>query len=822
MSDAVTLPIDEALPRLARALRDHPCVVLQAPPGAGKTTRVPTALLGEPWLDGKKIIVLEPRRLAARSAAAHMAVERGERPGETIGYRVRMESKVGPSTRIEIITEGILTRQLLADPGLSEAGLVIFDEFHERSLQADLGLALCRQAQELLRPDLRLLIMSATIDGARVVDKLGNATLVESQGRSFPVQTNWIDRPANPPIDRQVTETVERAIGSEQGSCLVFLPGRAEIDRVSRQLQSSDLPANVDVLPLYGDLSLSAQAKVIEPPPKGRRKVVLSTAIAETSLTIEGIRIVIDAGLARRLVHDPKSGMDRLVTGSVTRAEADQRRGRAGRTEPGTCYRLWPKASEGALETQPKPEILSVDLTSLALDLAAWGAQPEELNWIDPPPMGAYSAAVSLLAQLGALDAKGQITAHGRAMAGLPLHPRLAHMVVMGRTRGWGATACCLAVLLGERDPIKGQTDLAHRLALMAAPAGPWIPLTKLAKRVARVAHIRFDDGVEPSLAGSLTAFAYPDRIAQLRDGRAGRYLLTGGRGATLSQDDPLAASDYLAVADLDGAGEARIYRAATLDRSAIEDLFADDLEAVDTVAWDRRNGRIVARQERRLASLLLESKPMEQPPSDRLVGALMDAVRDRGLPVLNWSPASARLRQRVVFVATQFGEDWPDWSDEGLMATLEQWLAPWCAGLQQPEDFERLDLPQILKSALGWERVAELDKLAPNAIAIPSGRQAAIDYADPAAPVLAVKLQVLFGLSRTPRVADGRVPLVIHLLSPAGRPLAVTTDLAGFWHGGYREVRKEMRGRYPKHPWPEDPTQAEATASLARRSGHR
>ena len=822
MPDRTPLPIDALLPQIAAALRDHGQAILRAPPGAGKTTRVAPSLLDADWLADAKIVMLEPRRLAARAAAHRMAEERGERVGETIGYRVRMETKVGPATRVEVVTEGVLTRMLQADPALSDIGLVIFDEFHERSLQADLGLALCRQARQLLRPDLRLLVMSATLDGAGLASLLDGAPVLTSEGRTHPVETVWLDRPAKGAIEGAVSDTIMAAMARADGGCLVFLPGRAEIARVARDLRQIGVAPDVDLLELYGDLALKDQARVIAPAPAGRRKLVLSTSIAETSLTLDGITSVVDSGLARRLMHDPQSGMDRLVTGRVSRAEADQRRGRAGRTGPGLCFRLWPKAEEGGLEPQAKPEILRADLTSLALELAVWGATPAELDWVDPPPAGAYAAARDLLVLLGALTDDGSVTDHGRAMAALPVHPRLAHMVVTARARGWGTTACSLAVLLAERDPMKGETDLTARLAQMASPSGPWSPLANLAKRLTRTARIDPKGTVEPRLAGALTALAYPDRIGQRRPGGAARYLLSGGRGATLARDDPLAAHPYLAVADLDGAAEARIYRAAPLAREDLDDLFAGRLRTVDVVTWDRRSERVIARRELKLDALVLEFDPLKDPSDERVAAALMAAARDKGLSLLPWTPASTQLRQRVRFLALFQPDDWPDWSDETLLATLDEWLAPHCLGMRRIDDLAKLDLSGILNTSLGWDRRTALDRMAPATISIPSGRDARIDYGDPSKPTLAVKLQEMFGARSLPRLADGRVPLVVHLLSPAGRPLAITDDLARFWATGYEAVRKDARGRYPKHPWPEDPTSAPATAATTRRSGRR
>jgi ATP-dependent helicase HrpB len=806
------LPIDAALPELRAALAGHGRAVLQAPPGAGKTTRVPLALLGEPWLGGGRVVMLEPRRIAARAAAGHMASLLGEKAGDTVGYRIRMDRRIGPKTRIEVVTEGILTRMLQDDPGLEGVGAVIFDEFHERSLNADLGLALALETAAL-RDDLRLLVMSATLDGGPVARLLGDAPIVTSEGRAWPVETRHVPpRPAEP-VEDAVARAVRDALAEETGSLLVFLPGAREIRRVQAKL--AGLGDGVTVAPLYGDLPAAAQDQAIRSAPAGTRKVVLATNIAETSLTIEGVRVVIDSGLARAPRFDPRTGMSRLETVTIARAAADQRRGRAGRTEPGVCWRLWAKAGEGAMAPFDPPEILVADLAPLALELALWGVGGggDDLAWLDPPPAAALAQARALLADLGAIDADGRPTAHGKAMARLPLHPRLAHMVLRAKAEGIGGTAAELAAILEGRRP-SSETDLRASIEALHRDRGdPAVArLREAARDIARGFDLRGGGGSGD--AGALLALAYPDRVARRRPGGRGSFLMANGRGAALRESDPLAGAEYLAVAETDDAGrEARILAAAPLDGAALEAVLGDRIAWVETVAWDAAEQAVAARRQRRLGALVLADAALPNPDPAAVTAALLEGVRRLGLAALPWRDGAVALRQRVGFARALEGEAWPNWSDAALTETLEEWLGPHLGGMRRRADLDRLDLTQILSRALGWERQRALDALAPAAIPIPSGRRAALDYADPAQPVLAVKLQEMFGQAETPRVGGGRVPVAIHLLSPAGRPLQVTRDLAGFWAGSYAEVRRDMRGRYPRHPWPDDPLAAPATA---------
>ncbi|WP_225771971.1 ATP-dependent helicase HrpB [Inquilinus sp. Marseille-Q2685] len=802
------LPIDAALPPLRAALAERGRAVLQAPPGAGKTTRVPLALLGEPWLGGGRIIMLEPRRIAARAAAGHMASLLGGTVGGTVGYRIRMDRRIGPDTRIEVVTEGILTRMLQDDPALEGVGAVIFDEFHERSLNADLGLALALETAEL-RGDLRLLVMSATLDGGPVARLLGDAPVVTSEGRAYPVETRHVPPRPGEAIEDAVARAVRDALAEETGSLLVFLPGAREIRRVQARL--AGLGDGVIVAPLYGDLPAAAQDQAIRPAPAGTRKVVLATNIAETSLTIEGVRVVIDSGLARAPRFDPRTGMSRLETVTIARAAADQRRGRAGRTGPGVCWRLWAKAGEGAMAPFDPPEILVADLAPLALELALWGGGG--LAWLDPPPAAALAQARELLAELGAIHADGRPTAHGKAMARLPLHPRLAHMVLRAKAEGVGGTAAELAAILEGRRP-SSETDLRASLEALRRDRGD--PAVARLREAARDIARRFGlgSGGGPEDAGALLALAYPDRVARRRPGGRGSFLLANGRGAALREGDPLAGAEYLAVAETDDAGrEARILTAAPLDEATLEAVLGDRIAWVETVSWDAAEQAVAARRQRRLGALVLADAALPNPDPASVAAALLEGVRRLGLAALPWRDGAVALRQRVDFARALEGEAWPDWSDAALVETLEEWLGPYLGGMRRRGDLDRLDLAQILAASLGWERQRALDTLAPAAIPIPSGRRAALDYADPAQPVLAVKLQEMFGQAETPRVGGGRVPVAIHLLSPAGRPLQVTRDLAGFWAGSYAEVRRDMRGRYPRHPWPDDPLAAPATA---------
>lgn len=823
-----SLPIDSVLPALFDSLATRTNAVLQAPPGAGKTTRVPLALLDRDWLASRKIIVLEPRRLAARTAANRMAATLGEEVGQTVGYRVRMDSRVSARTRIEVVTQGVFLRQLQSDAALDGVGAVLFDEIHERSLEGDLALALCIQSQALLRNDLRLLAMSATLDGEPLAALMGGAPLITSEGRTFPVETRWAEPPPGARIEDWTARVIRRTLAEEFGSILVFLPGGAEIRRVERLLTEGGLPRDVQVVPLHGDLSLEAQDAAIRPA-QGGRKVVLSTSIAETSLTIEGIRIVIDAGLARLGEFDPRTGMGRLVTMRVSRAAAEQRRGRAGRLGPGICVRLWSEASDRALQPFAPPEILRADLASLALDLAEWGVRdPADLAWLDPPPEAPLQQARTLLVQLGALGPDGCITRHGRAMAELGLHPRLAHMVLAGRARGHGRLACRLAALLDERDFIRGparDADLRRRLELLSKGLDGSPGIERGALHRIRDSAMQLErqlkdpaDKVDIESTGAVLALAYPDRIAQRRAGQIGQFRLANGRGAVLDPADPLAAAEFLAVADLDGQGrDARIFLAAPIDRAELEAEFADQIKAEDVLAWDGREEAVLARRRRLLFGLILADEALTSPPQQMIVPVMIEGIRQMGLSTLPWSKELETWRQRVAFLRRFDAVRWPDVSDDVLLATLNEWLAPWLAGVTRRSHLLKIDLDAAVRGLVDWQRGQELDRLAPTHLQVPSGSRIPIDYSGEE-PVLAVRLQEMFGLVETPRVVDGRVPVLLHLLSPAHRPVQVTRDLASFWTNGYRDVKKDLAGRYPKHYWPDDPLVAEPTARAKRR----
>ncbi len=827
MASRPWLPIEDVIPALRDALDAAQSVVLQAPPGAGKTTRVPLALLDAAWLGGRRIVMLEPRRLAARAAARRMAATRGEVVGDTVGFRVRGETRVGKRTRLEVVTEGVLTRMLLADLALDDVGLVIFDEFHERSMQADLGLALTLQSQDVLRPDLRVLVMSATLDGAAVSSLLGGAPIVTSGGRQYPVEVQYVARRADQHIEGAVASAVRATLSRDEGSVLAFLPGAGEIRRTLDLLASGSLPEDARLHPLYGDLPAEQQDAAIAPAAKGERKVVLATSIAETSLTIDGVRVVVDGGLSRVPRFSPRSGMTRLETVRVSRASAEQRRGRAGRTAPGLCYRLWSAEEDAALLPRSTPEILDADLAPLALDLAAAGVRnPSELRWLDLPPAAAMAQARELLVQLDAVDADGRITAHGRAMSALGVHPRLAHMMLRARESGAGATACTIAALLEERDIVRRDAghrdaDLRGRVALVAEHG------RRLTQEVDREAMRRVrersrawrtqlgvprEEDVDEDATGRLLALAYPDRVAQRRDGTTARYLMRGGLGAVLDEGSSLTAAPWLAVAELDGrVPHSRVYLAAPLDADDVERAFGPHIVREDVVEWDAEAGLVRARRRERLGALVLRDAPLREPDEALVARILLDAVlRGEGL-ALHWSEHARQLQQRIAFLR-RLDATWPDVSDEGLASSMADWLLPQLVGLRRRADVERLDPGAILLESLTWEQRRALDQLAPTHVVVPTGSRIAVDYSDPAAPVLAVRLQELFGLADTPRIAGGRVPLMLHLLSPARRPVQVTRDLAGFWRSSYFEVRKEMRGRYPKHEWPEDPLRATPT----------
>ena len=798
-------PVDQIIPQLSDALATSPAALLVAEPGAGKTTRVPLKLLDAPWLKHQKIVMLEPRRLAARNAAHRMAETLGEEVGGTVGYTVRLERRVSAKTRIEVVTEGILTRRLQQDPELSGTGLVIFDEFHERSLDADFGLALTLDIQRGLRDDLKILVMSATLDAARVAAHLGDAPVIDAPGRVFPVETRHLDKAQRQTISADALRAVHRALDETDTSILVFLPGEAEIRRTEDALNSSGLPKNTVVRPLYGAMSFAEQDAAIRPSPPGERKIVLATTIAETSLTIDGIGAVIDCGFKRVPRFDPASGMTALETVRVSLASADQRRGRAGRLGPGVGYRLWPEAESRALKAHDDPEIFVADLAPLVLELAAWGVtDPKALPWLDPPPAAPFAQAQDLLKRLEALDAENKITAMGKQMVRLPLHPRLAHMVVKGHS----ALAADLAAMLSERDGLPRAVGVDITARLTAIRGGARDRIRQTAKQIRQIAGIKDEEtDVSP---GVLVAYAFPDRIAQARGGDR-RYRLSGGGGAVLPEHDALVTQDFLAVATTDGAaGDQKIYLAAPLSLKEIEEHFRDQIEARDGVFWDSRTKAVSASKSRRLGALVLEEKPSTNADPTLIADAMTQGVREMGLASLPWTEGAKILRARVMFLRRLFPEEgWPDLSDEALLARLEDWLAPYLAGISRKAHLDRLDMHQIIQSLIPHELARKMDRLAPVRIEVPSGADVRIDYETEGDPVLRVRLQEMFGLARTPAIAEGRSPLRIELLSPAGRPLAVTQSLETFWTNGYPSVRSDMRGRYPKHAWPEDPLNA-------------
>jgi ATP-dependent helicase HrpB len=816
------------------ALRSSSGAVLQAPPGAGKTTRVPLALLEEPWLSGGRIVMLEPRRLAARAAARRLASSLGETVGATVGYRMRLDTRVGPTTRLEVVTEGVLTRMLQHDPTLEGVNLLIFDEFHERSLHADLGLALALQAQRLVRPELRILVMSATLDVAAVARLLADAPVIASEGREFPVTLHYLpeslaDRRDSRLIEARLIATIQRALRDHDGDILVFLPGAAEIRRVESRLAETLDIRNVVIAPLHGSLAGDAQDLAIAPSPPGRRKIVLATSIAETSLTIEGVRVVVDSGLSRVPRFSPRTGLTRLETVRVNRASAEQRRGRAGRGAAGACYRLWTEIEQAELLPRGKPEILEADLAPLALELAIAGVtDPLELSWLDPPPDASLAQARELLRELEAVGDDGRATDHGRAVARFPVHPRLAHMIVRATPLHLGLTACRIAALLGERDVLRGdavrsEADLRTRLDLLArgardsrADEGALHRARAEADHLARQLRVGRDEGT--SDAGLLIAFAYPDRIAQRRrGGTRGRYLLRNGRGAALDKDDPLGDEEYLAVATVDDRqGESRVFLAAPLSRVDIEAHFGSQIVDERLVQWDDTTESVLARRRSRLGAIVLSEEQLRDVDPNDVARALTDALAAAGVDALPWSDRARRLRERLAFL---HGVDasWPDVTDVALAESIDQWLAPRVVGMRRLRDVAQLDLGQALLDRLSWSQRASLDELAPTHFVAPSGSRLPIDYSDPTAPMLAVRLQEMFGLTDTPRVAGGRVPLTLQLLSPAHRPIQVTRDLAGFWRTSYFDVRRELRGRYPKHDWPEEPMLATPTARVKR-----
>ncbi len=826
------LPICKLLPALATALAQAQAVVLEAPPGAGKSTVIPLALLDAAWRADRKIIMLEPRRLAARAVAQRLAATLGERVGQTVGYRMRLDTQVSAATRIEVVTDGILMRLLESDPALEDTAIVIFDEFHERSLSADTGLALCRDAQQTLRPDLRLLVMSATLDGEAVSKLLNDAPRLTSTGRSFPVDVRYADRTPDH-LERAVAHTIRRALTEETGDALVFLPGAAEIRRLTEQLVRSDWPDHIDLLPLYGELSGEQQDRALTPSAPGRRKVVLATSIAETSLTIEGIRIVVDAGLARRSQFDPGSGMSRLETTAVSKAAAEQRRGRAGRTQTGVCYRIYTEAQYRRYPSHTPPEICEADLSGLALDLAAWGTEADALLWLDPPPPAHLAQARDLLTRLGAL-AVDRITPVGQAMTQLGAHPRLARMLLAADGPESIRMACDLAALLTERDfvrtpPQQRDSSLEKRLELLAGRSVAGLEVDRVAiNRIRRLSDLwknqlrhrprsgTTDARRAPTEAGQLLAYAYPDRIARRR-GDSNRYLMSNGRGALFAGPDGLTQHGFIVIADLDGAErEARIYRAAAISRSWLLETLSDHISVSERIEWNAREHVVSALKEWQLGALPLMEESLNAPPTEAASTAMLTGIRTLGLNALPWTPASRSLQTRVLFLRSVLPPNdsaaWPDLSDDTLMATLETWLQPFLDGITRRDHLARLDLTMILGQCLTYALTQTLTQLAPTHLLVPSGSTVPIDYAqDP--PRVSVRLQEVFGLLKTPTVANQRVALAIELLSPARRPVQITRDLESFWSKGYEEVRRELKGRYPKHFWPDDPRHAQATA---------
>ena len=834
------LPIDEVLPELRVTLAGHRNAVVEAPPGAGKSTVVPIALLDEPWLRGRKIVMLEPRRLATRAVATRMATTLGESPGETVGYRMRMETRVSRRTRIEVVTEGVFTRMLQSDPALEGVGAVLFDEFHERSLHADTGLAFALDSQENLAPELRLLVMSATLDGAAVAKLLGGAPVVTAAGRMYPVETHYLGSglpllPSFGPGARETPElavvrAIKRALAEAPGDLLVFLPGAGEIRRVQGMLDF--VGREVDVYPLFGELAAGDQDAALKPAKPGRRKIVLATNIAETSLTIDGVRVVIDAGLERRSLFDPSSGMNRLELLRISRASAEQRAGRAGRTAPGVCYRLWGEGAERSLAAYAPPEVCVADLAPLALDLAVWGTEAGALHWLDPPPPATLASARDLLRGLGALDSAGKVTAHGRAMQEFPAHPRLAHMLLKAREHRAGALAAELAALLSDRDLLRtggGPRDSDIRTRLEALRKGSASIDRGALDRVRRATR-QFEQqlgapenspGNAPD-AGVLAGLAYPDRIARRRPGTEARYQLSNGRGAVFASVESIAREEFIVAIDLDDRErEARIQLAAPLPKADLLEHFAAQLVRADELVWDERTEAVAARRVIRLDQLIVEEKPLNDVPRDASAAAMLEGVRSMGLEVLPWDDEARNFVARSEFVRKLDRKDvagWPDLTQGALAADLS-WLEPFLEGATRRSQLTRVPLLDALKAHVGYERQRKLDELAPAHVGLPTGTSTRIDYLSDNAPIASMRMQEVFGLAATPRIGGGAVPVTFELLSPARRPLQVTRDLASFWKNAYIEVRKDMRGRYPRHYWPENPLEAEPTRRVKPRS---
>ena len=822
-------PVLEIVPQLKEQFKSQKTLILQAPPGAGKSTVLPLQILDELWLQQKKIIMLEPRRLAARSVAMRMAQLLNEEVGETVGYRVRFENKVSAKTRIEVVTEGILTRMIQTDSTLEDVGLVIFDEFHERSLQADLALALCLQVQALLRDDLRLLIMSATLDGEKISGVLNNAPILTSLGRQYPITHQYINPDKDLRLTQNVARVIRKALKEQQGDILVFLPGAGEIQHVQQLLEAENISG---VVPLFGDLPFKKQQEAILPHPQGLRKIVLATSLAETSLTIEGITTVIDCGYARVPRFDPRSGLTRLETVRVTRDAADQRAGRAARLGPGVCYRLWPEATHHTLQPNRQPEILEADLASLMLELANWGVYDlKELTWITPPPPGAISQARELLHNLEALE-ENKITTKGKAMLKLPTHPRIAHMLLsplsLGRGAGGEGLATDLASLLEERDPLPKEAgaDLSLRVEVLRKwRAGERVNAGNVLERIERIAanwrrifKLNVDNTIpSDSEVGRLIAEAYPERIAQQQEKQSERYKLANGRVVKLPQHDALVRERWLAVAHLDGGStEGKIFLAAPLDETDLQHRAIE----TETVKWDATRGMVVATLEKKIGNTVFSAKPLAQIPDAKRILVLVNALREEGIKLLGWDEAHTEWQNRVLSIrAWRPDEGWPDVTNENLIITADSWLTPYLNTITKRSELQKLDLLNILTGLLPWELQSRLDKLAPVRMGVPSGSHIKLNYfADGRAPVMEVRLQEMFGLLETPVINEGRTKILLHLLSPGYKPVQVTQDLKSFWQTTYHEVRKELRMRYPRHHWPEDPWTAEAVRGVKRR----
>jgi len=830
------LPIDSVLQQIDRALESNSSVVLQAPPGAGKTTRVPLTLLDAAWLKGQQIIMLEPRRLAARTAAQRLAEELGEKVGETVGYHIRFERRVSSRTRIEVVTEGILTNRLQRDPELTGVGLVILDEFHERHLQTDLSLALCVDSQHGLREDLRVLVMSATLDSEPVA-RLLDAPVITSEGRAYHVDIRYLQKDPLGSIPDTAFKAILQAMDETEGDILVFLPGAGEIMRTRDLLAGAPVCSTVAVHTLYGDMPMEAQQAAINQDSQGRRKIVLATNIAETSLTIEGVRVVIDSGYARVPRFDPNTALTRLELIRIARSNAEQRTGRAGRVAPGICYRLWGDNTQRGLIPYSAPEIIEADLAPLALELAQWGvSDADSLAWLDNPPTGALNQARDLLRELGALDQLGRITTAGREMVKYPLHPRLAHLLLKGEQLGLGNLASDVAAILSERDPFRGPTndiDLELRVealhtyrnrgpeAVRSIGADPNVcaNIVRIAKQYRNILRIPDEQGYDTESLGLLLAFAYPDRIARVSSGGE-RILLENGHGARLPNDTHLRNSDYIVAAALSSKGSESFVRLATeIEESTMRIYMPENIQQHDVVRWDGQRNQVVAVHEERIGAIVLSSKPQPNPPAEAICAALIEGIKSKGLRTLPWSKNTQGLRARILFLRDLFPDDgWPDLTDDTLLSSPDKWLAPYLTGITSLEQLSRLNLQEILLSALPWPMQQRLEEGAPTHITVPSGSRKQLEYKPGESPTLSVKLQEMFGLADTPKVAFGKVPVTLHLLSPAQRPIQVTQDLKNFWEHTYEEVRRELKGRYPKHPWPDNPWEATPTAHTKRR----